>query len=88
MKRLHTGSNAKDVYISMILAMIAGRIVGGIATAVFFVVTSGVYSVALWFTSYFIESIPGIVVHLVVVPVLVFSLQKARLVPNRYGASA
>ena len=88
MKRLHTGSNTKDVYISMIIAMIAGRIVGGIATAVFFAVTSGVYSVALWFASYFVESIPGIVIHLVVVPVLVFSLQKARLIPSRYGASS
>ena len=88
MKHLHTGSDAKDVYISMIAAMIAGRIVGGIATAVFFIVTSGVYSVALWFTSYFIEGVPGIVVHLLVVPVLVFSLQRARLVPGRYGASA
>ena len=88
MKRLHTGSNAKDVYISMIIAMIAGRIVGGIATAVFFAVTSGVYSVALWLTSYFVEGIPGIVVHLIVVPVLVFSLQKARLIPSRYGPSS
>lgn len=88
MKRLHTGSNAKDVYISMIVAMIAGRIVGGIATAVFFMVTSGVYSVGLWFTSYFIESVPAIAIHLVLVPILVFSLQKARLIPNRYGASA
>ena len=88
MKRLHTGSGAKDVYISMIGAMVAGRIVGGIATAVFFAVTSGVYSVGLWFTSYFVEAIPGIVVHLVVVPVLYFALQKARLIPNRYAASA
>ena len=88
MKRLHTGSNAKDVYISMVAAMIAGRIVGGIATAVFFIVTSGVYSVALWFTSYFVESIPAIAAHLVLVPVLVFSLQKARLIPARYGAAA
>lgn len=88
MKRLHTGSSAKDVYISLIAAMVAGRIVGGIATAVFYTVTSGVYNVGLWFTSYFIESVPAIVIHLVLVPVLVFSLQKARLIPNRYGASA
>lgn len=86
MKHLRTGSAAKDVYISMAAAMIAGRIVGGIASAVFYIVTSGVYSVGLWFTSYFIESVPGMVIHLVVVPVLVFSLQKARLIPNRYGA--
>ena len=88
MKHLHTGSNAKDVYISMIVAMVAGRIVGGIATAVFFAVTSGVYSLALWFASYFVESVPAIAIHLVLVPILVFSLQKARLIPKRYGASA
>ena len=88
MKKLHTGSNAKDVYISMIVAMVAGRIVGGIATAVFFAVTSGVYSLALWFASYFVESVPAIAIHLVLVPILVFSLQKARLIPKRYGASA
>ena len=88
MKKLHTGSNAKDVYISLVAAMIVGRIVGGIATTVFFAVTSGVYSLGLWFTSYFIESVPAIAIHLVLVPILVFSLQKARLLPNRYGASA
>jgi len=88
MKRLRTGSGVKDVYISMVAAMIAGRIVGGIATAIFFAVTSGVYSVGLWFASYFVESIPAIAAHLVLVPVLVFSLQKARLIPARYGAAA
>ena len=88
MKRLHTGSNTKDVYISLIAAMVAGRIAGGIATAVFFVVTSGVYSVALWLTSYFVEAIPGIIAHLVLVPVMVFSLQKARVIPARYGKSS
>ena len=87
MKRLHTGSDAKDVYASLIAAMVAGRIVGGIATAVFFAVTSGVYSVGLWFTSYFVESIPGIAAHLVLVPALVFSLRKARLIPIRYAAA-
>lgn len=84
MNHIRTGRNYVDVYVSLILAMIAGRIVGGIATAIFYTVTSGVYSLALWFASYFAESIPGIAAHLVLVPVLVFTLQKARLVPNRY----
>ena len=85
MKHIRTERNYVDVYISLILAMIAGRIVGGIATAIFYTVTSGVYSLALWFASYFAESIPGIAAHLILVPALVFSLQKARLVPNRYA---
>ena len=85
MKRIRTGRAVADVYISLAIAMVAGRIVGGIATAIFFTVTSGVYSIALWATSYFVESVPGIVAHLVLVPVLVLTLQKARLIPNRYS---
>lgn len=88
MKYIRTGNSAADVYISQIIAMIAGRIVGGIATAIFFTVTSGVYSLGLWVTSYFVEAVPGIVAHLVLVPVLVLSLQKAKLTPRRYAKAA
>ena len=84
MKYIRTGRFTADVYTSLVAAMIAGRIVGGIATAIFFTLTSGVYSIALWATSYFVESVPGIVAHLVIVPVLVFTLKKARLIPARY----
>ena len=84
MRYIRTKSFAADVYISLVAAMVAGRIVGGIATAIFYTVTSGVYSIALWATSYFIEAVPGIAAHLVLVPVLVFTLQKARLIPARY----
>lgn len=84
MRYIRTGRAAADVYISMVIAMIAGRIVGGIATAIFYTVTSGVYSIALWATSYFVEALPGIAAHLVLVPVLVFTLTKAKLLPERY----
>lgn len=84
MKYIRTGKAAADVYISLAIAMVAGRIVGGIATAIFYTVTSGVYSIALWATGYFVESVPGIVAHLVIVPVLVFTLEKARLISARY----
>lgn len=85
MKYIRTGRAAADAYISLVITMIAGRIVGGIATAIFYTVTSGVYSIALWATSYFVEGLPGIVAHLILVPVLVLTLQKARLVPARYA---
>lgn len=85
MRWIHTGKSAADVYISLIAAMVAGRIVGGIATAIFYAVTSGVYSIALWATSYFVEAVPGIAAHLILVPVLYLALTKARLIPNRYA---
>lgn len=84
MKHLRTGRNVTDVYASLAIAMVAGRIAGGIATAIFHMATSGVYSIALWVTGYFVESVPGILAHLILVPILVFTLEKARLIPARY----
>ena len=85
MMKIRTGKTVTDVYLSLAAAMVAGRLVGGIATAVFYAVTSGVYSIALWFTSYFAESIPGIVAHLILVPVLYVTMEKARVIPSRYS---
>lgn len=84
MRLIRTGSLMGDTYLSLIIAMIAGRIAGGIATAIFYTVTSGVYSIAMWVTGYVVESLPGIVAHLVLVPVLVLTLEKTKLIPIRY----
>ena len=84
MKYIRTGSAAADTYWSLGIAMIAGRIAGGIASAIFYTVTSGVYSIALWATSYLVESVPGIIAHLILVPLLAFTLEKARVIPARY----
>lgn len=85
MKYIRTGSGAADTYWSLGIAMIAGRIAGGIATAIFYAVTSGVYSITLWATSYLVESVPGIIAHLILVPLLAFTLEKARVIPARYA---
>ena len=84
MKYIHTGSAAADTYWSLGIAMIAGRIAGGIASAIFYTVTSGVYSIALWATSYLVESIPGIIAQLILVPLLALTLEKAKVIPARY----
>ncbi len=88
MRYIRTGRAYVDVYASLAVAMIAGRIMGGIASAIFYTVTTGVYSLGLWFTSYFAGSIPGIIAHLILVPVLLFTLQKARVIPARYQKTA
>ena len=85
---IRTGRGSADVYISLVIAMIAGRIVGGIASAIFFTVTTGVYSIGLWATGYFVKSLPGIATHLLVVPLLIFTLVKAKLIPCRYRKTA
>lgn len=69
--------NRKDtfkVYISLILAMIAGRITGGIIQAF---ILGASYSLQIWATSYFIVALPAIIIHLILIPSVYFALQKA-----------
>jgi LytS/YehU family sensor histidine kinase len=75
-----------DLYSSLIIAMIAGRIVAGVAKALIFV--PGGYSMTAWITSYFVTCWPGLVMHLILVPMIVLALMKARIIPERYPAKA
>ena len=83
MRHLRTGKPALDLYASLVAAMVLGRIVGGIATAVFFAVTAGTYSVSLWISGYFVEALPGIAAHLILVPVLYAALRKAGVLQKK-----
>lgn len=97
MKLLHTGKTVADVYISLIAAMLVGRIAGGLAHATVLLVgvfsgdivqalssLADAYSFKTWAAVYFVSGLPGIIAHLIVVPALYFALQKAHLVPARY----
>ena len=74
-----------DLYISLVVALIAGRIVAGIAQALIF--SAGSYSMAAWIASYFVTSWPGLVLQLALVPAVVSALMKAKLIPERYPAA-
>lgn len=84
MRLIRTGKMAADVYISLVIAMLLGRVAGGIASVIFYTVTTGTYSFAMFAASYFVESVPGIVAHLALVPVLYFVLVGSRVIPARY----
>jgi len=71
-----------DLYLSLVTAMIAGRIVSGIAKALIFM--PGKISMAMWVTGSFVTSLPGIIIQLALIPTIVFALEKASLIPQRY----
>lgn len=71
-----------DLYISLVCAMLAGRIVAGVCNALIF--TSGGYAFSVWMSSYFLAALPGMAIQLVLLPSIVFALEKARLIPARY----
>ena len=87
MKWVHTGKLFPDVYISLSAAMVVGRIVGGIAKAIFIAVmsTGDAFSIGIWATSYFVGTFPGIIVHLVLIPALVAILMRVKVIPARYS---
>ena len=78
MRYVKTGKLLADLYLSLVGAMLLGRLVLGLLNAVLF--HAGEYSVALWTTSAFVTALPGIVIQLAVIPVLVFALKKSNLI--------
>lgn len=85
MKFIRTGKLLPDLYISLTIAMVAGRIIGGIAQALFYVGSGESFTVAAIATGYFVTTLPGIICHLILIPILVTVLMKSRLIPNRYS---
>lgn len=83
MQYVRTGKLLPDLYISLITAMIVGRIVGGIAQALFYVGSGESFTIAAIATGYFVTTLPGIICHLIIIPLLVTVLMKAKLIPKR-----
>lgn len=81
-ERVRTGALGRDLYVSLVGAMLAGRVVRGVLDALIF--SAGSYSLEAWLTASFVTGITGIVLQLAVVVPIVVSLERAGLVPPRY----
>ena len=81
MKYVRTGRTTADLYISMGAAMILGRVLSGFAKALIF--SPGTPAFA-WVTTSLVTGIPGIIIQLVVMPLLITALTRAKLLPRRY----
>lgn len=88
MKWVRTGKPVADLYICLAGSMVLGRIVGGIAKMLFYMGSGEGFTVAVWISSYFVSTLPGIVCHLIVIPLLVLTLTRAKLIPSRYIKAA
>lgn len=82
MQVVHTKKPFADLYISMITAMVLGRTLAGLAKSLIF--TPGTAPFA-WVTTSLVTGLPGICIQLVLIPLLVFALTKAHLIPARYS---
>ena len=88
MKLIRTGKTLPDLYLSLLPAMLLGRIAGGVAQAAVYLSSARSYSIALWAGAYIVGTLPGAVMQLVVLPALIWGLTRARLIPGRYPGEA
>ena len=66
-----------NIYVSLITAMLVGRIVWGGVMVVLMGLSGSMFTWAAFAAGAFTNAIPGIIVHIVFVPMLVLALQKS-----------
>lgn len=86
MRFIRTGKTVPDLYLSLLPALVLGRIAGGVAKVLFYLSNAESYTIAMWVSSYVVGTLPAVVLQLILLPALVWGLTRARLIPARYPA--
>lgn len=76
---------AAGIYAALVAAMLGGRIVWGIARVIMSGVSGASFTWAAFMAGAFTNAVPGMILHIVLIPVIVMALQKA--LPARGSAS-
>ena len=71
-----------NIYVSLLAAMILGRIVWGAARYVLAGLSGSEFPLSMFFAGAVLNAVPGIILHIVLIPVLVLMLKKAGLTLN------
>lgn len=69
-----------NTYISLIIALLGGRIIWGIISVLLYGMVGESFSFSIFITGAFINAVPGIILQLIVIPILIISLENARLI--------
>lgn len=68
------------VYLSLILSMVAGRIVWGIVSMALFGIQGNSFTWSIFMTQAWINAIPGIILQLVLIPLIIIAFKRAGLI--------
>lgn len=72
-----------NVYVALIAAMLFGRVVGGLVSIPLMSLRGVPYGLEVFFSSYFAGTWLGIIVHIALIPPIVFALEQAKLIPAK-----
>ena len=70
------------LYVSLVGSMVCGRIVWGIVQLIMSVARAESFTFSAFIAGTVTGTIPGIICHIIIVPLVIFALQRARLMPD------
>lgn len=70
------------IYINLILSMLIGRIIWGGVSFILFSLSGSAFTWKIFMTAAVINTIPGIILQIVIIPLIVIALQRANLMKN------
>lgn len=71
---------AVSVYLTLIVSMLAGRLVWGLVSIALYGVSGGTFSWQIFMAGAFVNAVPGILLQLALIPVIIITLQKAKVI--------
>lgn len=75
----------KMLYISLVTAMLAGRLVWAFAEVILLGIGGNTFTWEMFAAGAFLNAIPGIIVQLVLIPLIMVALRRAKVVPLWIG---
>lgn len=70
------------IYVSLVGAMVCGRIVWGIVTWIIAIAKASGFTFAAFISGAVTGTLPGIICHIIIVPLIVIALKRAHLMPE------
>ena len=71
-----------SIYVTLVIAMIAGRLVWGAAQMVLMGLRDNIFTLQAFLAGAVTTAIPGIILHIVLIPLIVMLLEKHKLILN------
>lgn len=71
--------NNLSVYVTLIGAMLAGRLVWGVVSVPLYGLVGNVFNVSVFVAGAFLNAIPGIIFQIVMIPIIIMALKQAKV---------
>lgn len=67
----------RAIYVTLIVSMLAGRLVWGLVSVVLYGLAGNAFTFEMFLAGAFVRAVPGIILHLVLIPAIMLGLEKA-----------